>query len=326
MNENDSSPASLALLDKNGSTSTVWQLKEKNSFYIGRSKNNDISLPFTWISRQHAMIQVEENGAYNIVDLGSSNGTMVNGRRRHSATRLYSGDKLQIGSDKTTLVFFQDYTPEVSDDQDDLEEETVAFLQTELVTILVCDIRKFTSLSEIIGAELVSGILTAWSKNVNDLVQKHNGSIDKFIGDAVMATWAAKESQMENILAAMRTLLAIREMTVLLSAKLPNLPWPMEVGGAINIGEAVTGNIGVDGGRDYTVVGDVVNVTFRLEEMTTKAGMDILLGPNVSGYLPHFKDFFTTCKYLVKGKKEPITAYGGSFDKLRIYLQQCQER
>jgi adenylate cyclase len=251
---------------------------------------------------------------------------MVNGRRRHSATRLYSGDKLQIGSDKTTLVFFQDYTPEVSDDQDDLEEETVAFLQTELVTILVCDIRKFTSLSEIIGAELVSGILTAWSKNVNDLVQKHNGSIDKFIGDAVMATWAAKESQTENILAAMRTLLAIREMTVLLSAKLPNLPWPMEVGGAINIGEAVTGNIGVDGGRDYTVVGDVVNVTFRLEEMTTKAGMDILLGPNVSGYLPHFKDFFTTCKYLVKGKKEPITAYGGSFDKLRIYLQQCQER
>ncbi len=319
-----SPPASLSLLDPKGSTSNVWELAGKRTFYIGRGKQNDITLPYTWISRQHAMLQVEENGTYNVVDLGSSNGTMVNGRRQHSTTKLHSGDKLQVGSDKTTLVFFHDYTPEIPVEQDDLEEETVAFLQTELVTILVCDIRKFTSLSETIGAEFVSNILASWSKSVNELVQRNNGSIDKFIGDAVMATWVGKDGQAENIMQAMRTLLAISEMTTLLSSKLPNLPWPMEVGGAINTGEAVMGNIGVDGGRDFTVVGDVVNLTFRLEELTTKVEMDLLMGPNVSEYLPQCKEFFTACKYVVKGKKDPVTAYGGNFEKLKAYLENLK--
>lgn len=325
MTENISPPATMALLDKKGSVISLWELTGKKTFYIGRGGNNDIPLTGTWISRQHAMVQVEANGVFNIVDLGSSNGTMVNGKRHHSATRLHSGDKLQIGSDKTTLVFFHDYTTLTPIGQDELEEKTVAFLHKELVTILVCDIRQFTSLSEVIGAEFVSAVLAAWSKGVNELVQKNNGSIDKFIGDAVMATWFGKEGQAKNILQAMQTLVAISEMTTQLSAKLPNLPWPMEVGGAINTGEAVMGNIGVDGGRDFTVVGDVVNVTFRLEELTTKVGMDLMMGQNVSALLPQCQDFFTAFKYVVKGKKEPITAYGCSFERLKDFLQNSGE-
>jgi len=321
MKKDISPTASLTILDKKGGAGNIWELTEKKTFYIGRGKNNDIPLPFSWISRQHAMIQVEENGVFNVIDLGSSNGTMVNGKRHHSATRLHSGDKLQIGSDKTTLVFFHDYTPATKTFQNDnLDEETVAFLQKELVTILVCDIRRFTSLSEIISAEMISTILAAWSKSVNDLVQKNGGSIDKFIGDAVMATWVGKEDPATNMRQAMRTILAIKEITTLLSSKLPDLPWPLEVGGAINTGEAVMGNMGVDGGRDFTVIGDVVNVTFRLEELTTKVGVDLMIGPSVSDYLPECLDIFTACKYVVKGKKEPVTAYGVSFEALQKYL------
>ena len=272
------------------------------------------------------MLQVEENGTYNVIDLGSSNGTRVNGTRQHTAVRLHSGDKIQVGSTKTTLVFFDDYTPVTPEVPEDIDEETVAFLQTDLVTILVCDIRNFTSLSETIGAEFVSNILTIWSKRVNELVIQHNGAIDKFIGDAVMATWPGSNCLSENIHQAMRTALAINEITTILSTKLPNLPWPLQVGGAINTGEAVMGNIGVEGGRDFTVVGDVVNVTFRLEELTSKIGKDILLGANVSQYLNDDKAFFTPCQYMVKGKKEPVDALGCSFEVLKKYLQALEKR
>ncbi len=321
MSDQTAPPATLALMDSKGSAIEEWELSAKNTYYIGRGKNNDITLPFSWISRQHAMLQMEEYGVYNIIDLGSSNGTMVNGRRQHAATRLHSGDKLQIGSDKTTLVFLHDYTPEPPTEQFDIEEETVAFLQTELVTILVCDICNFTSLSENIGVESVSNILAAWSKKVNELVEHNNGSIDKFIGDAVMATWVGNDSQEQKILQAMRTSLSISEMTALLGDKVADLSTPLKVGGAINTGEAVMGNIGVDGGRDFTVVGDVVNLTFRLEELTNKVGVDLLLGATTSDYLEQCPDYFTRCKYVIKGKKEPVAAFGCSFEQLREYLQ-----
>jgi len=313
-------PATLSLLDKNGSAVKKWELAGKRSFHMGRSKGNDIPLPYTWVSRQHAMVQVEESGVYTIMDLGSSNGTLVNGKRQLSATRLFSGDRIQVGSAQTSLIFLHDYVPPKSDDLDlETDEETVAFLQKQVVTVLVCDIRNFTRLSEVIGAEPLSNLISGWSKKVDELVSGNNGNVDKFIGDAVMAIWTSSNKK-EDITLAMKTALAISDMTKALSDKLPDLPWPLAVGGAINSGEAVTGNIGVDGRRDSTVVGDVVNVTFRLEELTTKVGMDMLLGGDAAELLES-EDYFTLCKYMVKGKKEPVAAYGCSFEQITKFLE-----
>jgi len=326
MNKSET-PASLTLIDDKGQTLETWELKGKRTYYIGRGKTNDIPLPRSWISRQHAMIQMEENGLFNIMDLGSSNGTMVNGQRQHTSTRLHSGDKLQIGSTATTLVFLHDYTPATVEETDELDEETVAVLQTELVTIMVCDIREFTRLSENISPELVSSLLALWSKQVNKIIEAHNGSIDKFIGDAVMATWVGRDHLRRNIHQALASIMAIQKYTQKLHQTLTDLPWPLKVGGAVNTGEAVMGNIGVDGGRDYTVVGDVVNVTFRLEELTTKIGKDILLGIDAGHLLSSGAErYFKRYQYTVKGKQEPVDAFGCDFPQLGGYLKSVTRR
>jgi len=317
----NTAPASIYLRNDLGNIVKTWPLSGKKTYRIGRTKDNDIVLTNNRASRQHAMLQVEENGSFNIIDLGSSNGTSVNGRRIHTPTKLRSGDLIQVGGE-ITLTFLED-RPEIPKSDllpVDLEDQTVAFIQKEQVTVLICDIRNFTSLSEEIGDQKISDILKLWSTKTNQIIQHYQGTVDKFIGDAVMATWIGKTSLQQSVHLALTCALKISDLTLELTEQIPNLPRPLRVGGALNTGEAVVGNIGVDGNRDYTVVGDVVNITFRLEEETSKIGKDILIGNDAACQLNDTHEFFTPCKYMVKGKKDPITAYSCDFEQLRKYL------
>lgn len=316
-------PISLSLLDGKGSVVKTWPLTGKKTFRLGRASGNDIVLDNTWVSRQHAMLQIEENGTVNAMDMGSANGTLINGHRIYTPTPLRSGDLLQIGG-KSTLTFLQNYRIEqptvgLGDDE---EEKTVAFMTKTKVTVLICDIRKFTSLSEMIGDQKISDIVKAWSRNIGSIVESHGGRIDKFIGDAVMVLWVEGASLSRTVHQALACALQIAAMTAKLGEKVGNLPWPLAIGGALNTGEAVIGNVGVDGNRDHTVIGDAVNVAFRLEGLTSTLAKDILIGDDTAALLdqPLLATYFTPCKYQVKGKSLPVVAHGCSFDQLRQYL------
>lgn len=316
-------PASLSLIDANGSVVRTWRLEGKKTYRIGRSPSNEITLNHTWISRQHAMLQVEGNGAFNALDMGSSNGTFVNGKRVYSPTQLRSGDLIQIGN-KITLTFIQNSLIDKPTTGVDEEEKTVAFMEKEEVTILICDLRDFTSLSEEIGDQRISDILKLWTSKTNDIVTQHGGNVDKFIGDAVMAIWAGSTPIRTNVHLALACALKISEFTEEIHNTIPDLPRTLAIGGALNTGEAVIGNIGVDGNRDFTVIGDVVNVAFRLEGMTEKIGKEFLIGSEAASYLdqPLGQHYFEICKYMVKGKKNPVTAHGCNFPSLKEYLQK----
>lgn len=316
-------PISLSLLDAKGSVVQNWPLTEKKTYRLGRANTNDIVLDNTWVSRQHAMLQIEENGTVNAIDMGSANGTMVNGHRIYAPTPLRSGDLIQIGG-KSTLTFLQDYCTLPSSNPIDDEEQTIAFMTKTKVTVLICDIRRFTSLSEKIGDQKISDIIKAWSKQTNSLVQKYGGRVDKFIGDAVMALWIGSTNSRENVNQVLTCALQIAAMTTKLGERIGDLPWPLAIGAAINTGEAVIGNIGVDGNRDHTVIGDAVNVAFRLEGLTSTLGNDLLLGDETASALDQqlLLTYFTPCEYHVKGKDIPVIAHGCSFDQLRQYLTQ----
>ncbi|MDD5757753.1 MAG: adenylate/guanylate cyclase domain-containing protein [Desulfobulbaceae bacterium] len=316
-------PISLSLLDAKGSVVQNWPLTEKKTYRLGRANTNDIILDNTWVSRQHAMLQIEENGTVNAIDMGSANGTMVNGHRIYAPTPLRSGDLIQIGS-KSTLTFLQDYCIIPPTNTTDDEEQTVAFMTKTKVTVLICDIRRFTSLSERIGDQKISDIIKTWSKQTDSLVQKYGGRVDKFIGDAVMALWVDNANPSQNVNQALTCALQIAAMTTKLGEKTGDLPWPLTIGAAINTGEAVIGNIGVDGNRDHTVIGDAVNVAFRLEGITSTLGKDLLLGNETASVLNPklLSTYFVPCEYQVKGKDIPVIAHGCSFDQLRQYLNQ----
>lgn len=316
-------PASLTLLDDPKESSQTWPLSGKSTYRLGREAGNDITLPFSWVSRKHAMIQVEENGSHNLIDLGSANGTLVNGKRIYTPTALHAGDIIKIGN--TSLSFFQKETPPARAAilPDDTDDRTVAFVRKETVTILICDIHNFTRLSETVGDKNISKLLGYWTVNVADLVRKHDGIIDKFIGDAVMALWAGGSNLQHSIHQALTTALKIDNFTRSLGKKVPEIPWQLDTGAALNTGEAMVGNLGVDGQRDFTVIGDVVNVAFRLEEKTSQEEkLDVIMGSTTATYLKNAGRFFTEHEFSFKGKEEAVKSYGCSFKQLENYLLQ----
>ncbi len=317
--------ATLALLDApdaQKSNDQRWLLDDNTTYTLGRVANTDITLPYSWVSRKHAMIQREENGRFNLIDLGSSNGTFLNGRKIHTPVTLQDGDCIGIGS--TRLLFNQDTTPTrpATAPGPDLDEMTVAFVQKQIITILICDIHEFTKLSETMGNQWVSQLLQHWTGRVSKLVNKHDGIVDKFIGDAVMALWAGPNLR-ENIHQALKTAIAINVFTSNLGKKVPDLPWPLQIGAALNTGEAMLGNLAQDGQNNYTVVGDVVNVAFRLESMTNmEENLDIVMGCDAAKHLLTPETFFKKYSFRVKGKQEAVEAYGCSFSQLSAYLGQ----
>ena len=316
-------PATLTLLDAldaQESSDQHWLLSGNNTVTLGRVANTDIMLPYSWVSRKHAMIQREENGRFNLIDLGSSNGTFINGRRIHTPVSLQNGDCIGIGS--TRLLFNQETPPArpAPPTGPDLDEMTVAFVQKQIITILICDIHDYTKLSETMGDQWVSQLLQHWTGRVSKLVNKHNGIVDKFIGDAVMALWAGPNLQ-ANIHQALKTAIAINTFTSSLGKKIPDLPWPLQIGAALNTGEAMMGNLAQNG--NHTVVGDVVNVAFRLESMTNRQeDLDIVMGGDAAMHLLDPETFFKKYSFRVKGKQEEVEAYGCSFSRLSTYLGQ----
>ena len=320
MTDTDSQPPILTILDESGEVLSSVTLC-KATFHIGRGEENDIILPFKWVSRQHAMLQTEKSGALNLIDLGSTNGTFVNDRRIITPTLLCSGNRLAIG--RTIMVFHQETRagktlPER--EESDVELTTVSYSRKELVTILVSDIHGFTGLAESLGDQRVSELLQAWSPRVSAIIRTHDGMVDKFLGDAVMAVWIGGDV-VRNVREALAAALAIEHFTHELGMKMTGIGRRITTGGAINTGEAFAGNMGSDGRQDFTVIGDVVNVTFRLEGLTALTGMDILLGEGSAVHV-HGEDLpLRHSRHLLKGKEDEIAAYGCSFADLAQWLE-----
>lgn len=314
-------------LDEKGKIVKVWTLPGANSFFVGRAEGNSLTLPYSWVSRKHAMIRLEDDRSYTIIDLGSSNGTFVNGIRISTPTTLHGKDLVRLG--KTLLRFYR-HEPEAPQLlTDDLTiDKTIAFWQQETVTILICDIHKFTRLTKIIDSHTISDILKYWSGRVSKIIRNQNGIIDKFIGDAVVAIWVGIPEPRQAISQALFAALEINYLTRGLNKEMFDiLPWEISIGCALNTGVAVLGNMGINGQRDFTAIGDAVNVAFRLERMTSQSeGRDVILGETAAGHLGDLGSCFSLCQYNVKGKDNLIPAYCCSFEQLQQYLSTCDRR
>ncbi|MDF1579119.1 MAG: adenylate/guanylate cyclase domain-containing protein [Desulfurivibrionaceae bacterium] len=311
--------AVLHELGPDGAPKNSWNLTGKNTFKIGRGPTNDIVLPYSWISRKHTMVQRENDGIFHIMDLGSSNGTYLNSKRIHSPAILNNGDLVTLG--KTTIRFHQfiENTDQKFDRSELTLDMTVAYIQKEIVTILVCDIHEFTRLSEKLGNNHISKLLQFWTKKVGAIINEHDGLVDKFIGDAVMATWTGGPVG-RGARNALRTALEISQATRKIGESVPEIKTPLSIGAAINTGEAMLGNMGLTGHRDSTVIGDVVNVAFRLEAMTEQDEADVVIGEETARHLDNPTKYFTQRSFELKGKTGRINAYACSFAQLAYYL------
>jgi len=174
------------------------------------------------------------------------------------------------------------------------------------VCILVLDIRNFTTFSEARGAdEVVAYLNTLWSSMV-EAVNEHNGIVNKFLGDGFLAVFGAPLSygnDCRNALAAARRI--VSEVERLTTEG--NLP-PTRVGIALHAGNAVVGNIGSRERKEYTVIGDVVNVAFRIEALNKELGSTVLISETVR-QAADVQDAETIAPMPIRGRREPVQLY-----------------
>ena len=146
------------------------------------------------------------------------------------------------------------------------------------LTILFCDLRGFTSLAENLPPLALRDLLNQYLSTATAIVHQHGGTLDKFIGDAVMAFWGAPQPQSDHAARAVRAAMALAQGMVPLNETLRARGLP-EVGYGIGVATGVVcvGDLGSSARRAYTAVGDAVNLAARLESQTRQAGVGLLV-------------------------------------------------
>jgi adenylate cyclase len=184
--------------------------------------------------------------------------------------------------------------------------------RNEELSILFSDIRGFTTLSEKAEAGVVVAWLNEYLGKMTDVVFECEGTLDKFIGDAVMAFWGAPVRTEDHALRAVRAAMKMTDALVQLKAK-----WVREgkfgqetaIGIGINTGKVIVGNIGSEKRLDYTVIGDNVNLASRIEGLTKQCKVGMLIGPRtyelvMNSIVCRIIDFVR-----VKGKTQHVIIY-----------------
>ncbi len=180
------------------------------------------------------------------------------------------------------------------------------------VTVLFCDIRNFTTLSERIDAESLTALLNNFLTPMTEAVQENAGTIDKYIGDSIMAFWNAPLDDPQHAAHACQAALAMRGKLAVLNGELAAAAAaagaafePIRIGIGLNSGPCCVGNMGSRQRFNYSVLGDDVNLASRIEGVTKTYGVDILIGENTRALAP---DFATVemGEVVVKGKVNAV--------------------
>lgn len=177
------------------------------------------------------------------------------------------------------------------------------------MSVLFSDVRSFTTISEGLDATELTRMMNEFLTPFTGVIQKYRGTIDKYMGDAVMAFWGAPLSDAEHarhaLLAAFDMLRVVRELDEPFSTR----GWPkIRVGVGIASGPMNVGNMGSEFRIAYTVMGDTVNLGSRLEGLTKQYGVDIIVNDMAARQVPEFA-FRELDLVRVKGKSEPVAIY-----------------
>jgi adenylate cyclase len=176
-----------------------------------------------------------------------------------------------------------------------------------VVSILFSDIRGFTSFSETMSPEELTSLLNGYLSAMSPKILEEKGTIDKFIGDAIMAFWNAPLRIEQHELHAVKAALLMVDALELFNKEYGS---PLAVGIGVHTGEVVVGNIGSLDRVNYTVLGDVVNTASRLEGLTKKYGVSLLVSDEIRNKVQDDNIIFRKLDTItVKGKSEPTIIY-----------------
>jgi adenylate cyclase len=181
--------------------------------------------------------------------------------------------------------------------------------QTREVTLLFSDIRGFTTLSESRRPEEVVDLLNRYFSMQVDVVFRHGGSLDKFIGDCIMALWGAPLDDAEHARHAVACALDMADTLQAFKRELGAEQSDFDVGIGLHSGPAVVGFIGSERRREYTAIGDTVNLASRIEGLTKEAKRRILVSRETMERCGDAFDFVSCGTFAVKGRAQPAELF-----------------
>jgi adenylate cyclase len=177
------------------------------------------------------------------------------------------------------------------------------------LTVLFCDIRGFTQLSEGLEPIAVQSFLNRVLSRLTDVIGRHGGTIDKYMGDCVMAFWGAPLDRPDHARRAVAAALDLSQAVRVLNDEHRGQGLPeIEVGIGVNTGPMCVGDMGSPARRAYTVVGDAVNLAARLERLSAQYGVTVLVGEMTRREADDF-DWLELDKVRLKGKVRAVTVY-----------------
>lgn len=205
--------------------------------------------------------------------------------------------------------FGQYIPPDLVSDLVDRGHELSLKGENRQMTVLFSDVRGFTTLSEGLNPEELSELMNRLLTPLTRLIHEHHGTIDKYMGDAIMAFWGAPVPLEDHARLSVQTALAFQlaaaDMREDFSKR--NLP-ALKIGVGVNSGSMSVGNMGSEFRMAYTVLGDAVNLGSRIEGLTKQYGVDILIGEDTRNQI---SDLVSRKIDLVrvKGKNEPVAIF-----------------
>jgi adenylate cyclase len=158
---------------------------------LGRTNANDVVLAEERVSRRHAIIHGQDPAEFWLVDLGSRNGTFVNQHRVFQPVRLREADKIQVGP--FTLIFRQPTEGGGARAEHPTTMQTLADVRALLCWLLIVDVERSTDLAKALPAEELAVLLGRWIRHCKQLIETTGGTVDKYLGDGLLAYWRLAE-------------------------------------------------------------------------------------------------------------------------------------
>lgn len=206
-------------------------------------------------------------------------------------------------------LFGQYIPPEIVDELNTEGAEAQLQGETRDMTVFFSDIRGFTGLSESLSPQQLTRMMNVYLTPMTQVIHRYRGTVDKYIGDAVMAFWGAPLTDPRHPRHALDAAMSMQAELKNVNALLANEGLPaITVGMGLNCGEMNVGNMGSSFRMAYTVMGDAVNLGARLEGLTKFYGVPVLVSGELVERVPEYR-FMELDRARVKGRHEPVTLY-----------------
>ncbi|MBI4192321.1 MAG: adenylate/guanylate cyclase domain-containing protein [Betaproteobacteria bacterium] len=235
------------------------------------------------------------------------------------------------GKRQITGLFGQYVPPELVDEMAKNPEHFSMEGESRELTVLFTDVRGFTTISEGLDPKQLSQLMNEFLTPLTEIIYKHRGTIDKYMGDCIMAFWGAPLPDPNHAKNGILAGLEMQETLKRLQPEFKARSWPeIRIGVGLNTGRMSVGNMGSRIRLAYTVMGDAVNLASRLEGITKEYGADIIVGEGTKDAAPDFV-FRELDRVRVKGKDEAVAIFEplglqgqvekASLDEIRLYAQ-----